>query len=249
MSATISLTEAQIFAATRTVLAGFGLVPTNPAFPVAIVRGQVNRVPEPAGQDFIVMWPVARDRLAMNIDDYLDTQITGTIGGTSPAGSVLNISAVLAGIPAPGQAIYGSGVTSGCQIVQQLSGLPGGPGAYAVTPCAPAASQTLYCGTIAATQETEVTIQADVHGPASADNSARIQTLWRSQTGYAAFQALGCAITPLYTSDPRQLAFDNAEQQVEERWAIDLCMQANIAITTTMQFADMLKISLEVFAA
>ena len=47
-------------------------------------------------------------------------------------------------------------------------------------------------------------------------------------------------LAPLYTSTPRQMPFDNGEQQVEERWVIDLCMQANVTITTTMQFAPAL---------
>jgi hypothetical protein len=54
---------------------------------------------------------------------------------------------------------------------------------------------------------------------------------------------MGFALTPLYTSEPRQLVFDNGEQQMEERWVIDLCMQADVAITTTMQFADQLAVT------
>jgi hypothetical protein len=40
------------------------------------------------------------------------------------------------------------------------------------------------------------------------------------------------------------MPFDNGEQQVEERWVVDLCMQADVTITTTMQFADQLDITL-----
>lgn len=249
MSTSISLTESQIFAAVRSVLFSFGLVPTNPDSPVTIVRGQVNRTPEPSGQDFIVMWPTARDRLALNIETYADVQVTASIAPGGTTGAILTVTEVLNGAPGAGQTIYGGSVTSGCLIVRQLTGPPGGPGTYAATPSAAVSPQTLYCGTISATQETEVTIQADVHGPASADNAQRISTLWRSQTGVDAFAVLGVAITPLYTSEPRQLMFDNAEQQVEERWVVDLCMQANIAIATTMQFTETLEVSVQDFPA
>ncbi len=93
---------------------------------------------------------------------------------------------------------------------------------------------------VSALQETEITIQCDVHGPASGDNAQRISTLWRDQFAVSAFENLGLAISPLYTSDPRQMPFTNGEQQWENRWVIDLCMQADIAVTTPMQFADQL---------
>lgn len=245
MSATITPTETQIFTAVVGALGMFGLTATNPARPVSIVRGQVNRVPEPLGPDFVVLWPLMRDRLAMNIDAYADTKITGSIAGASQPGSMLTVTAVLEGFPGAGQTVYGTGVTAGCQIVRQLTGSPGEAGTYATTPTAPAGTQTLYCGTISATQETEITIQADVHGPSSADNAARISTLWRDQFGVDALAAQGFPISPLYTSDPRQAPFDNAEQQIEERWMIDLCMQANVAVITTMQFADELAMTVK----
>lgn len=170
MSGNLSLTETQIFTAVRSVLGTFGLLPANPAQPVAIIRGQVNRVPEPSGQDFLVLWPIARERLGMNVDTWGDPWTE-----------------------------------------------------------------------ISSMQETEVTIQCDVHGPASADNAQRISTLWRDQFAVSAFEDLALPISPLYTTDPRQMAFDNGEQQVEDRWVIDLCMQADIAVTYPMQFADELE--------
>lgn len=94
---------------------------------------------------------------------------------------------------------------------------------------------------MAVLQETEFTIQCDVHGPASGDNSQRIATLWRGQFAKSAFEALGLPISPLYTDDPRQMPFTNGEQQWENRWVIDLCLQADIAVTIPMQFADQLK--------
>ena len=230
MSAAISLTQTQIFTGIVSVLGTFGLVATSGSVP--IVRGQVNRVPEPAGQDFVVVWPIARDRLAMNIDTWADTTVTGAI-----VSNVMTVSVVTNGAVAPGLPIYGANVATGCQVVAQLTGTPGGAGTYSTT-ATPNASGPLYLGTISAMQETEVTIQADVHGPNSADNAARVAILWRDQFGVSAFDTLGLPMGPLYTSEPRQIPFTNAEQQWEERWVVDLCLQANVAIATTMQFAD-----------
>jgi hypothetical protein len=143
----------------------------------------------------------------------------------------------------PGATLYGPGVTTACQILSQSSGPSGGPGVYATTPTADVSAQTMYCGTGAYLQETEVTIQADVHGPGSADNAARIATLWRDEFGFEALQGQNIAISPLYTTEPRQMPFDNGEQQVEERWIVELCMQANVTVTTTQQFADQFQVT------
>ena len=239
MSATVSPTQTDVFTAVRSVLGTFGLIPSDPAQPVAIIRGQVNRVPEPAGPDFVVLWPVTRARLSTNRDIYSDTICTGTI-----VGNTLAVVSVEAGPMLAGQTIYGAGVSDGCQIVRQLTGPPGDAGTYQTTPTADVPSVTaLYTGQIGAVIATEITIQADVHGPSSADNATRIATLWRDYFGVVAFDALGFPGGPLYTTDPRQASFDNGEQQVEERWMVDLCLQANVGVATTMQFADTLKIA------
>src|ERR1700733_13224654 len=215
MSATISLTQTQIFTALVAVLETFGLESAAAGQPVAIVRGQVNRVPEPPCQDFLVLWPIMRHRLAMNIDTATDTSVVGSIYN-----DVLTVSQVDLGPVAPGQTLYNIAgtVTPGCQIVRQLTiatgASPGGLGTYATTPTAPVTTGILYCGTIANMMETEVTVQCDVHGPASADNAARIATLFRDQFAVDAFLDVGFALTPLYTSEPRQLVFDNGEQQM-----------------------------------
>lgn len=238
MSATVSLNQTQIFTAARAVLMQCGLAAAVDGQTVEIIRGQVNRVPEPAGPDFVVMWPIARDRLAMNIDTWDDVNVTGSIDA-----NILTVTNVHVAPVEAGQILYNIAgtITAGCQVVRQLSGPAGGVGTYQLTPVGALSTGLIYLGTITALQETEVTIQADVHGPASADNAARIATLFRDQFGVSAFEAQGLALSPLYTSEPRQIPFDNGEQQVEERWVIDLCMQANVGITTTMQFADKLK--------
>ena len=162
-------TQTGIFTALVSVLNGFGLVSSTPGQAVPVFRGQVNRVPEPAQTDYVMLWPLFRNRLATNTESY-----------------------------------------------------------------------DLAAGTLAETQETDVTIQADVHGPTAADNASRISTLFRSQIGVAAFQAAGNIACPLYTSDPRQMPFENGEQQTEERWSIDLTMQANVSVTVPQDFAETL---------
>ena len=87
------------------------------------------------------------------------------------------------------------------------------------------------------TQETEITIQLDVHGPHSADNSTVVSTLFRSGVACEAFAATGLPIAPLYSTDPRQLVFVNSEDQFEDRWTFDVVLQANIDVTTPQQFA------------
>ena len=232
MIVTIAPTETDIFTATRSVLLTMGLAPAVASQNVDIIRGQVNRVPEPLSGDFVVIWPLMRERLAMNIDDYLDGQFAGSI-----TANTLTVTALDTGAPAYGQLLYGDGIAAGCTILTQLSGPAGGVGTYQVSPTPDAAAQTIYCGTKSVLQKTEITLQADIHGPASADNAHRIQSLFRDQFGVDAFQAANPMIAPLYTSSPRQIPFFNAEQQTEERWTMDLCMQAEVTLIVTQQFA------------
>ncbi|MGN6774994.1 phage neck terminator protein, partial [Rhizobium sp.] len=50
--------------------------------------------------------------------------------------------------------------------------------------------------------------------------------------------------TPLFASDPRQLPYVNENQQTENRWVIDVHMQANPTIRAPQEFADQLDITL-----
>lgn len=239
MSASLSVTETQIFTALRSVLSTFGLVSSTAGQQVPIVRGLVNRVPEPSETDFVVMWPTARDRLSMNIDTVADYQFTGSI-----ASNVLTVITIVApNIVTLGQPLYGAGVATGCMIIAQLTGTPSGLGTYSVSSTSDVSREILYNGTKQVLVPTEVTIQVDVHGPPSgraADNAHVIEALMRDQFAVDAFSAQGFDVMTLYTSEPRQLLFDNAEDQAEERWSIDCCLQANPIITITQQFADQL---------
>lgn len=91
-------------------------------------------------------------------------------------------------------------------------------------------------------QPVKVTVQLDVHGPNSADYTHIVTTLFRSDDGVDLIRAAGFDVAPLYHSDPRQMPFVNAEQQVEERWSIDLVLQANPIVTTSQDFAGTLKV-------
>lgn len=66
MAASITLTEVQTITALRTVLLGV-MAPE-----VEIVKGQINRVPEPLSADFLVLTPLLRARLSTNVDTFTD---------------------------------------------------------------------------------------------------------------------------------------------------------------------------------
>lgn len=65
VSATLSFLESDVFNSLRALI--LTMVPG-----IEVVRAQANRVPEPAGSDFIVMTQILRTRLATNIDVYTD---------------------------------------------------------------------------------------------------------------------------------------------------------------------------------
>jgi hypothetical protein len=232
MSATLNITESQIFAAVRSALLTFGLADAS-GNQIPVIQGQINRVSEPREQDYLVIWAISRDRLALNIDTVLDSQGIGSI-----TSSVMNLTSLNVGGVAIGQPVYGSGVATGCVIRSQLTGTPGGTGTYAVSTTPDVTMTNLYFGTKTLLQKFEMTIQADVHGPLSGDNAIRLSTLWRDQFGVDAFE--GTPIAPLYTSDPKQMPFYNAAQQFEERYVVDLCMEIDLSVTVSQQFADQL---------
>lgn len=205
-----------------------------------IVQGQVNRVSEPQMTDFIILWPLMRNRLATNIDDWIDNNFTGSITANVLTVSVVNKGSVIVGLP-----IYGAGITAGCKITAQTGGTPGGIGTYSVSATSNVTSETIYGGEYDAEQYTEMVIQCDAHGPSAGNNAQRISTLIRDMFGVQAFLDANNGndgITPLYADDPRQLPFTNAEQQWEDRWTIDIHLQVNIALTLTQQFAASLTV-------
>lgn len=243
MSATISITEAQIFTALGNVLVSFGLV-NSTGTPIPIIRGQVNRVPPPKAADYAIMWPLGRQRLEFNIESYSDNVVTGSI-----AGNVLTVTAIQSGVIAVGQTLYGPNVTGLPTVASQAAGAPGGVGAYNLSASQTALSGPIYCGSLAMMQPQDMGVQIDVHGPASAENVTRITTQWYSWTGVQACLDQGGIIAPLYATEPRQIPFINDQDQYEERWMVDLHLQANPVVTVTQQFADQLTATAEAVEA
>jgi hypothetical protein len=96
--------------------------------------------------------------------------------------------------------------------------------------------------TRADTQATMVTIQVDTFGPLSGDHAQIIQTLFRSDWGVDQFATSGFDVTPLYTSEPRQMKFTDESAQVQQRWSIDLMCQADPIVTVPQDFADQLAV-------
>ena len=68
-------------------------------------------------------------------------------------------------------------------------------------------------------------------------------TVLRDYRGVDLFAAAGAGVAPLYTDDPRQTAFENAEDQFEERWSLDVHLQADIAVIVTQQYAAALSVT------
>lgn len=199
---------------------------------VTVIVGQVNRVAEPEG-DFVVMWPLRRPRLATNLDTSADAKFTGSIAGT-----VMTITEVITGVMNEGATVFGVNVADGTTVSAQTGGTPGGVGTYTVAPSQAVSSTTLSAGATEIEQSTEVVMQIDVHGPASADNAQTISTLFRDEYAVEQLDQAAVAISPLYADDPRQMPFITAASQYEDRWTVDVHMQINPIVSVPTEFAD-----------
>ncbi len=227
MTAFISVTESQVL----TALGDF--ITSILDASVEVVRGQDNLVAESTGPDFVVMTPTMRNRIETNIDTAADVKFTGNI-----TGNLLTIGNVSYGAVKVGSPVFGVGVASGTQITALGNGT-GGVGTYIVTPGNQTiTTETLAAGFRGAMQPTEVAIQLDVHGPNSTDNCQIITTLFRDPYGYDFFAGQPADMAPLYSDDGRQMPFINGENQYEDRWVMNVYMQANPNVTTGQQYAD-----------
>jgi hypothetical protein len=233
MSASLSLTEAQTLTALRSFL--LSIMPAG----MEIIRGLDNRVAEPVGPNFIVMTPMLRSRLGTNIDKYQDCAFTGSISGAT-----LTVSSMNLGTIAVGSTLFGANITAGTMITALGTGA-GGVGTYTVSQSQAVASEIMACGSKNMLQPTQVTVQLDVHGPASGDNAAIITTAFRDEYATDAFSASGFDVAPLYADDGKQMPFENENQQVEERWVVDCVMQCNPIVGIPQQFFTAAKIGLE----
>lgn len=232
MAALIDVTESAIMAR----LVGF-LRPIV-AEGTAVVQGQINRVPPPANQNFIVLTPLLRARLSTNLHIYAEAQVTGSIAGT-----VLTVTETLVGHLAPGLLLAGDGVAPDTTITAVLSGTPGAE-QYRVSVDQTVPATTIYAGSKGVAQHTEMTVQVDAFGPASADNAQVIATLWRDEYACESLLLTDLPIQPLYCMDPRQLPFWGGENQTINRWSVDLTLQANITTTIPQSFAGAVTVGL-----
>lgn len=232
MSVSLGLTDSQIFTALRSFL--LSILPAG----IEVIKAQDNRVPEPAGANFVTMTPILRERLETNVDMYSDTAFTGSIAGT-----VLTVATISLGAITVGAQLLGNNLAANT-VVTALGTGTGGIGTYTVSPSQTLASQTLAAGVEFLLQPIKFTAQLDVHGPASGDNVQIITTLFRDDYGVEQFATSGFDVTPLYHSEPYQLPFENGEQQIEERWVVDVVMQCNPVVTIPQQFAAQLQAEL-----
>lgn len=198
-----------------------------------VIKGQVNRVPEPHDENFVVMWELRRQRLETNVETYADVKFTAAIAGTT-----MTVSAVEFGAIEPGLAIFGTGIAAGTTVVAQLTGPSGGAGTYTVSPSQTLSSRILSTGSKLVMQATQFAVQMDVHGPASADNAQVISTLMRDAYAVEQFAGQPSEVVPLYADDPKQGPFVNAEQQYENRWIVEAMLQVNPVVSVPQQFAD-----------
>lgn len=223
----ITITETQVFEVLRSFL--LPLVSSN----TEVIKGQDNRVPEPYGSNFITMIPVLRTSRFRTIDEYFDCLFDGSI--TSSAGEAeLHVYNVQYGTIKAGAALFGAGVLPETMIVAQT-----GSASFLLSK-----DQTLpptarlAAGTKELYTPTELTIQLDLHGPESANACQMIVTAFRDSYSAEQFKQVGFNVFPLYSGEPKQMAFRNSEQQIEGRWVLELTLQYNAAFEVPQQFFD-----------
>ena len=233
MAITLAPTQSDIMAALRTFL--LSILPAG----TDVVQTQINRVPEPRGSDFVLMTPIRRTRLETNVDSYADVAFVGSIAGTT-----LTVTEVELGTIQIGAVLFGSNIVTGSAISGFLTG-SGGVGTYSVTPAQNAASTVMACGAEAFLQPITLTVQLDVHGPASPDNAQVISTLFRDDYATTAFLGINPAVIPLYADDPREMPFVNDQNQYEWRWVITAELQANQAVAAPLQFMDVATVGIK----
>ena len=236
MAYTLSLTQSQSLAALRTVL--LGILPSG----IECVQGEDNQIPEPVSPNFVIFWPILRTRLETNATSYQDCAFTGSVSGATLTVSSIGLGAINVGAQ---PTLYGPTVASGSQITAQLTGTPGGVGTYRVAPSQTVTSGPLAAGLVGMVAPTQLTIQTDIHGPSSADYAQVITTVFRSSYGVDQFAATGYDVTPLYCSDPRQMPWSNAENQIERVWSCDVVLQVNSIVWVPQQYFSALSVTVK----
>lgn len=234
MPAVLSLTEDQAFTALRAFL--LSVLPSG----VEVIQAQDNRVPEPAGGDFVLMTPLRQERLSYNETTYQDNVFTGTIAGTML--TVVSVQQSEGTGIQPGMLLtdgtWPFTIAANTTVQAQLSGTPGGVGTYSVLPSQTLAQETIYAGQRSDMAPTRLVVQLDVHGPASSDNTKIIEGLFFSAVATDFFDAEGYAVQALHADVARQVPFVNGADQYENRWTMDLHLQIDPVLSTPIQFFD-----------
>ena len=212
---------------------------------VTIIAGQQNRTAEPNNPYFAVFVPINFERLATNFDGYADCKFTGSI-----VGNVMTVSDVADGQISPGATVFGTGVSSGTTVIQQLSGATGGAGTYQVSPAQTSGSATLSAGQKMLTQPAECVCQIDFHSPDSlaGDFAQIVSTSIRDSFGVNFFANLPPpfnGVVPFYADSPAMRPFQNAEQQWEWRFSLDAKFEVDQTVSVAQTFADAVTVTLE----
>ena len=223
----ISLTEDQSLEALRGFL--LMILPSG----VEVIAGQDNMVAEPLVDDFVTMLPIMKHRINMNVTSFRDCAFVGSVAGTT-----LSVTDVLSGNIETGSQLFGPNVAENT-IITELTG----DDVYKVSVSQTVTSQELATGLRDDLSPKELTIQLDIHGPASTENTDMIETLFRSDYAADYFSRSAFDIMPLHCADGRQVVFNNAEQQSEKRWILDVVVQCNTVTTVPQEFADTLKVT------
>jgi hypothetical protein len=228
----VSPNQSNIFTVLRSYL--LSVLPPG----VDVLRSQVNRVAEPVGADFVMMTPLRQERLETNVDSFADCLFNASI-----AGNILTVNSISIGKISVGAQVFGIGLSGTLTIVASAGGT-GGPGNYQLNGTAATPSQIMAAGLQALMQPTEWTIQLDCHGPNSSDNASIISTTFRDSYALNQFATSGFDVTPLYADDPKQVVFISDQEQMEDRWIVEACMQANQVVSISQQFADIVSVTL-----
>ena len=210
---------------------------------IEVVQKQDNRVPQPTGFDFVTLNEVGRRRLSTNVTTYADCTFSGLVQG-----STLTVMQIRLGRVEIGARLLGGGVQDGTAVQAQLSGRPGANGVYALSAVqqSPISGASLSTGAALIAQPTEITIQVDVYGPGSSDNTTTITTLLRPEYASLWFARQGWTargIDVLDIGEPRQMPFIDGEAQYEDRWSFDVKLQANQVTSPSQDFADAVSVN------
>jgi len=127
---------------------------------------------------------------------------------------------------------------------------PKGPGYVMMTAASRTFQSSSYREYRPADDEVDVTrstgagFQLDFYGPASSDYAQRFATLFRDDHAFQWFAEMHPGVTPLYCDDGSQMPLTNGEKQYEARWMIQAMLQVNPAVSTPMQFADRVDVTI-----